>query len=121
MQSSCNSTVPARTDANVYVDIHVAVEFTTHTIILCIFPCATFPPQILIAVSYFIASGFMSVFHMAVDTIFICACELICPAAVYSCHNNYSYWRICRCVSVLLLLKKRNSLTIAPMSLKFCV
>ena len=32
-------------------------------------------PQILILVSYFIASGFMSVFHMAVDTIFICACE----------------------------------------------
>ena len=85
--------------------VHVAVEFTTHTYIQCIFPCATSPPQILIAVSYFIASGFMSVFHMAVDTIFICACELICPAAVYSCHNNYSVLynnvmgRICRCVS----------------------
>jgi choline transporter-like protein 2/4/5 len=33
------------------------------------------PVIILILVAYFIASGFLSVFHMAVDTIFICALE----------------------------------------------
>ena len=31
--------------------------------------------QILIVLAYFITSGFMSVYHMGVDTIFICARE----------------------------------------------
>ncbi|CAI8016272.1 Choline transporter-like protein 4 [Geodia barretti] len=33
------------------------------------------PVMVLVTLAYFIASGFMSVFHMAVDTIFICALE----------------------------------------------
>lgn len=34
-------------------------------------------PQLLVIAAYLIASGFMSVYHMAVDTIFICASKVL--------------------------------------------
>ncbi len=30
--------------------------------------------QVLAATAFLVASGFMTVYHMAVDTVFICAC-----------------------------------------------
>ncbi len=34
-------------------------------------------PQLLVIATYLISSAFMSVYHMAVDTIFICACKIL--------------------------------------------
>ena len=37
--------------------------------------CSPPPPQILILLSYLIATGFTDVYHVGVDTIYISACE----------------------------------------------
>ena len=42
-----------------------------------IFAILIFFMQFLVIITFFIASGFMSVYHMAVDTVFICACECV--------------------------------------------
>ena len=48
--------------------------------------------QILVITTYLIASGFMSVYHMAVDTIFICACKLcnVCNVT-WPVHGDISF------------------------------
>lgn len=43
--------------------------------------------QILVIVTYLIASGFMSVYHMAVDTIFICARKIVWSLSHCAVHS----------------------------------
>ena len=50
--------------------------------------------QVLIIAAYLISSGFMSVYHMAVDTIFICASEFNLNHAQPAIPMHVVFWHL---------------------------